>query len=75
MKGNNNFSVRRTAMKIVKNNLFAIAFAITTIVALSTSVNTIVLSRSTGDLYVEALDSGAYQQVARAYDSSQQPVF
>jgi|WetSurMetagenome_2_1015567.scaffolds.fasta_scaffold460794_2 hypothetical protein len=62
-------------MKIVKNNLFAIAFAITTVVALSTSVETIVISRSTGDLYVNAIDSGAYQQVARAFDGNQQSAF
>jgi hypothetical protein len=62
-------------MKTVKNNLFAIAFAITTVVAISTSVDTIVVSRGTGDLYVKAIESGAYQQVARAYDSSQQLAF
>ena len=62
-------------MKTVKNNLFAIAFAITTVMALGNSVNTIILSRGTGTLYTEAIDSGAYQQVARAFDNSQPLAF
>jgi len=62
-------------MKTVKYNLFAIAFAITTVVALGNSVNTIMLSRGTGNIYTEAIDSKAYHQVARAFDSSQPLAF
>ena len=62
-------------MKTVKNNLFAIAFAITTVVALGNSVNTIMLSRGTGTSYTAAIDSTAYQQMARAFDSSQPLAF
>jgi hypothetical protein len=62
-------------MKTVKNNLFAIAFAITTVVALGNSLSTLLLSRSTGDIYVKAINSEAYQPLARAFESSQPPAF
>ena len=44
-------------MKTVKNNLFAIAFAITTVVALGNSLNTIMLSHGNGTSYIEAIDT------------------
>jgi hypothetical protein len=62
-------------MKTVKNNLFAIAFAITTVVALGNSLNTIMLSHGTGNIYIEAIDTTAYQQVAQAFDNSQPLAF
>jgi hypothetical protein len=62
-------------MKTVKNNLFAIAFAITTVVALGNSLNTIMLSHGNGTSYIEAIDTTAYQQMARAFDNSQPLAF
>ncbi len=62
-------------MKTAINNLSAIAFAIISVVAIYNSHNTMLLTRGTGDIYIEAVNSTPYQQLSRAFSDIQPLVF
>ena len=62
-------------MKTAKNHLSAIAFALISVVAIYNSHNAMMLTRGTGDIYIEALSSEPYQQLSRAFSETQPLVF
>jgi hypothetical protein len=61
-------------MKTAKYHLSAIAFAILSVVAIYNSHNAIMLTRGTGDIYIQALNSESYQQMYRAFSDIQPPI-
>jgi hypothetical protein len=62
-------------MKTAKYHLSAVAFALISVVAIYNSHNALMLTRGTGDIYIEALSSEPYQQFARAFSETQPLVF
>jgi len=62
-------------MKTAKNHLSAVAFAIISVVAIYNSHNAMMLTRGTGDIYIEALSSDSYQQMSRSFSAAQPLVF
>ncbi len=62
-------------MKTIKTNLFAIVFAIATVLALFNSQTAMMLTQGNGYIYIAALNSDAYKSLGQAMTNCHPVIF